>query len=109
VIPSCVALVCRAFINSLPPPQIWQASPPQNLNLPSTRNAWRPRPSSKRTPLPRILGNTVAALGQDTDLVLLRQQLDLDAGSRLLPRLSDQMLFQTRQATLWRAIMRGYS
>src|ERR1700730_18426861 len=24
-------------------------------------------------------------------------------GSRLLPRLSDQMLFQTRQATLWRA------
>ena len=33
----------------------------------------------------------------------MRQQLDLHAGSRLLPRLGDQMLLQTRQATLRRA------
>ncbi len=34
---------------------------------------------------------------------LLRQQLDLHAGARLLPRLGDQMLLQTRQAPLRRA------
>jgi hypothetical protein len=47
-----------------------------------------------------LLGDPVAALGHDVELALLRQQLDLYAGSRLLPRLGDQMLFQTRQATL---------
>ena len=28
--------------------------PPQNLNLPSTLNAWRPQIGANRTPLPRI-------------------------------------------------------
>ena len=37
--PSRARRPCSAFISSLPPPQIWQASPPQNLNLPSTLNA----------------------------------------------------------------------
>src|SRR5580693_3079575 len=63
----------------------------------------RPQPLQLAPPYRPLLGNTVAALGQDVELALLRQQLDLDAGSRLLPRLSDQMFFQTRQATLWRA------
>src|SRR6202030_868049 len=50
-----------------------------------------------------LLGDAVAALGQDVELALLRQQFDLHAGSCLLPRLGDQMPFQTRQATLRRA------
>ena len=47
-----------------------------------------------------LLGDAVAALGQDLQLALLRQQFDLHTGSGLLPRLGDQLLFQTRQATL---------
>src|SRR5690349_22266614 len=46
-----------------------------------------PQPLQLAPPYRPLLGNTVAALGQDVELVLLRQQLHLDAGSRLLPRL----------------------
>src|SRR5580693_6352784 len=59
-----------------------------------------PQPLQLAPPDCPLLGDTVAALGQDVELALLRQQLDLHAGSRLLPRLGDEMLFQTRQATL---------
>ena len=44
-----------------------------------------------------LLGDTVAALRQNVELAFLRQELDLHAGSRLLPRLRDQMLLQARQ------------
>src|ERR1700674_2978415 len=50
-----------------------------------------------------LLGHAVAALGQDVELALLRQQFDLNSWPRLLPRLGDQMLLQTRQAPLRRA------
>src|SRR4029077_5918257 len=49
-----------------------------------------------------LLGYAIAALRQDIELTLLRQELDLHAGARLLPRLGDEMLLQTRQATLRR-------
>jgi hypothetical protein len=50
-----------------------------------------------------LFGDTVAALRKDVELAVLRQQLDLDTGPRLLPRFVDQMLLQTGQATLRRA------
>jgi hypothetical protein len=59
---------------------------PQPLQLPPTD-----RP---------LLGYAIAALRQDIELTLLRQQLDLHAGARLVPRLGDERLLQTRQATL---------
>ena len=41
---------CSVATRCWPPPRIWQASPPQNLNLPSTLNACRPSAGWKRTP-----------------------------------------------------------
>src|SRR5205823_649145 len=63
----------------------------------------RPQPLQLAPPHCPLLGNAVAALRQNVELAFLRQQLDLHAGSRLLPRLSDQMLLQARQAALRRA------
>src|SRR5215813_11993650 len=62
-----------------------------------------PQPLQLAPPDCPLLGDTVAALRQNVELAFLRQELDLHAGSRLLPRLSDQMLLQARQAALRRA------
>jgi hypothetical protein len=62
-----------------------------------------PQPLQLPPPHRTLFGDAVAALGKDIEFTLLRQQLDLHAGSRLLPRLGNQMLLQTRQATLRRA------
>src|SRR6202043_619962 len=62
-----------------------------------------PQPLQLPPPHRTLFGDAVAALGKDIEFTLLRQQLDLHAGSRLLPRLGDQMLLQTRQAPLRRA------
>ena len=64
-----------------------------------------PRPQPLQLPPPHrtLFSDAVAALGQDVELALLRQQFDLHSGSRLLPRLGDQRLLQARQATLRRA------
>ena len=63
----------------------------------------RPQPLQLSPPHCPLFGDAVAALHQNIELAFLRQELDLHAGSRLLPGLSDQMLLQARQAALRRA------
>ena len=52
--PRLRALSCSASTRPGPPPHASTVSPPQNLNLPSTLNAWRPQIGANRTPLSRI-------------------------------------------------------
>ena len=62
------------------------------------------RPTGLAPPPHRpLFGGAVAALRQDVEFAFVRQQLDLHAGSRLLPRLGEKMLLQARQATFRRA------
>src|SRR6266550_4871654 len=63
----------------------------------------RPQPLQLAPPDCPLLGDAVAALRQNVELAFSRQKVDWHAGSRLLPRLSDQMLLQARQAALRRA------
>ena len=46
-----------------------------------------PQPLQLAPPHCPLFGDPITALGQDVELAFLRQQLDLRAGSRLLPRL----------------------
>ena len=56
----CTSILCLSTAaNNIstspgPPPQASTARPPQNVNLPSTLNAWRPYMGTKRTPFERI-------------------------------------------------------
>jgi hypothetical protein len=50
-----------------------------------------------------LLGDAVGALREDIELLVLREQLDLDAFARLAPGLGDQMLFQPVQPSLRRS------
>ena len=86
---------------------MWQASPPQNLNLPSTRNACRPSPNWKRTPFSRIHTPVVEALrdqdfgqvgvaavfGEPADIVvilLVGVGADIDIGQLVVADVGDQ-------------------
>lgn len=50
-----------------------------------------------------LLGDTIAALGEDVDLAILRQQLHLHPGPGVVPRLVEQRLLQPAQPSLGRA------
>ena len=52
--PFFLAAAVRPSTSPGPPPTDSTVSPPQNLNLPSTLKAWRPKIGAKRMPLARI-------------------------------------------------------
>ena len=69
------------------------------------RELLEPSPQPLQLPPPdrALFSDPVQALGEDVELITLRQELDPDTRPRLLPWFVDQMLLQPRQAAFRRA------